>query len=689
MMSDFNLEHLIHVISKNMQRLRKEFKHDEFCNNTVLRMYNYLESRQLKSGSIYDNNAKSVLDFQYHTAYYILSSLLVYYLTTDGRYLENARLSLRHLVKLGYDVNRRANSFIGIALGLSFLFCENTGIRDEIVSYIEKVVFYPEIHQPKKSANNFYALKSLALLLRYISLQKKEDENEGKRIIQSYLVNWQYPDGFFYDSPFEKNVKDGIPHLTYHATMTMVIIFCSILLEDQALLAKGEKGLSALRAVTSPNGEAFSYGRSNNALFGFANAILACSLMAYCNPEKEANIDQYRCQLLHFVLRHQNKDGHLYIVPNSHEGARYGFDKYMFVTVYESYGLSMILLSHLIAPFDKEQMIWGKNEKYPKVFIGQNSGFVTYKTKFLSMGMNVIGHQKKTVEYVDPRLTGGVPLWLCYSSEDILPTIPFTDGLTTGRLSKLPLGVTMGDFANNVMRWSRNPPFSAGFLPYLENREFFLVFLGASEWGISDWKANGINISMLGPLWFVSAREWDIIVFTIRELWKKWLKNPPKSKSSKVFRKSSYLMQRNVLIDRNAVYFRDRIFELNLARFDFVPFSLRTYGSTIVETKEKYFLFEDIDRSLTILVSREKDEYVELKTELGSSKGPIRLWNINCNTGSRLNSKRIISTDHLIMFRKKNTDVEGYAFEKELEYRLEKARANFLRTDMNRRLAKG
>lgn len=678
MMSDFNLEHLTYVISTNIQRLRKEFKYDEFCNNIILRMYNYLESRQLKSGSIYDDNAKSVLNFQYHTAYYILSSLLMYYLTTKGKYLENAKLSLQHLVKLGYDVNKRANSFIGIALGLSYLFCEEIEIRDEITRYIQELKFYPEINQKKKNANNFYALKSLALLLRYKFLQKKKDENEGKKIIQSYLVNWQYPDGFFYDSPFEKNVKDGIPHLTYHATMTMVIIFCSILLEDQTLFAKGEKAISALQSVTSPNGEAFSYGRSNNALFGFANAILACSLMACCNSKKKANIKRYQYQLLHFVLRHQNKNGHLYIVPNSHEGARYGFDKYMFVTVYESYGLSMILLSHLIAPFDKEQMIFSKKEKYPKVFIGQNSGFVTYKTEFLSMGMNVIGHQKKIVEYIDPRLTGGAPFWMCYGSEDILPAIPYTYGSMTSKpSSKFPLGITLRGFMNDMIQWHRNLPFSAGFLPYLKDKNSIRIFLGACKWKACKWRENDLKINMLGPLWLVSRKSSDIACFSAQRLLKAWFNRPLQSNFPKLFKRTDVYMCRSVLLSRDYIHFRDSISEYNSKKFDFVPFSLRTYDATTVESNNEYFILKNCAKKYVMIVSRNEGEIIELRAKIGSSKGVVCLWNIVCGDKNKSAKENTITTDRLIMFREEENEKEKHKFSKEINRCLDEARSNF------------
>ena len=66
---------------------------------------------------------------------------------------------------------------------------------------------------------------------------------------------------------------------------------------------------------------------------------------------KRLEINQYRNELFDYILKHKDKDGHLYIVPNNLEKKRVGFDQYMFVTVYESYALAMLLFSRLLTPF--------------------------------------------------------------------------------------------------------------------------------------------------------------------------------------------------------------------------------------------------------------------------------------------------------------------------------------------------
>ena len=102
--------------------------------------------------------------------------------------------------------------------------------------------------------------------------------------------------------------------------------------------------------LTADDGEAFYYGRTNNALYGYACGIPA--LRAAANYLKEGDKAEgfKACEqaLFQFSARHCAKDGHLYIVPNKFEEERCGFDNYMYVTVYNAFTMAMLLLSSLI-----------------------------------------------------------------------------------------------------------------------------------------------------------------------------------------------------------------------------------------------------------------------------------------------------------------------------------------------------
>jgi len=328
-----------------------DFESDSIIHSIFIPAYNQLSNSVQSDGSIYDFNVKSKLNFQYHTAYYVLSSLILNYLTGNQTYEKNAYKTLHYLSKIGYKINRGVNPFIGIAIALSYSFTKSEYLRKFIINYLDQIDFFPSLTQNTKSANNFYALKALALLLRYGITKHKVDFECAKEISYDYFVYWQLEDGFFYDSPFSINYTKGTLHLTYHSTMWMVMVILGWLFKDDFLIKKSILAYNALKTVTSPNGF-FSYGRSNNTSFGFSSAILASTIQARITKNRDEL--SFRDLMFNTIKTHIMEDNHLSIVPNKFEEKRIGFDKYMFVTVYGSWTLALLLISHILNPFITE-----------------------------------------------------------------------------------------------------------------------------------------------------------------------------------------------------------------------------------------------------------------------------------------------------------------------------------------------
>ncbi len=342
-------------------RIFDKFAENLLINNTTIgiheileKNYYYLESLLTKDGALIDRYARSALDFQYHIPWFVLSSSMLYKIENKKVYIKNIEKTFTHLNKIGFNVNKRSNSFISIPLSLSLIFLNESSITDPLSKYITNIDHYPE-YDSNQNANNFFCLKMLALLLKkeilHINL-KQEDLAFIDKIINIKIPTWQSADGFFYDSPYTIRKRIGTPHLTYHATMWMTLIFSALLLDDKKLIERSRLAFKALESVTGPNGE-ISYGRSNNASFGYSSAILACTLHSIIEPKDKAKLLKYRNKLLKSLLDNRADDGHFYIVPNPYEKKRCGFDHYMFVTVYGSWTLGLLLLSHLLIPFEE------------------------------------------------------------------------------------------------------------------------------------------------------------------------------------------------------------------------------------------------------------------------------------------------------------------------------------------------
>jgi hypothetical protein len=343
------------ILTKNkiIQDLLRDNMNITSFPNFINNLYNWLFTHQTDNGAIWDPFVRSSLDFQYHYGWFILSSLVYFYKSKEKRYLSNAMKSYNYLVKLGYNRNKNSNSFIAIPLILSVLYYPERNYKDSVREYIGNLNLVPKYDSPK--ANNFHCMKILSLLLKNCILDIQLNAEEDLfiyNIINNKINDWQYDDGFFYDKPYKNDIYKGVPHLTYHITITMIIMLSSIILNDEFLFHKAEKGLEAFIMTISPSGEAFAYGRSNNSLFGYSNAIFTISL--YNNIRKDYNHSMLLNLLLTQIMKNVEKDGHLTIVPNIFEKKRSGYDEYMFVIVYNSWALGILLLSHILQPIDKE-----------------------------------------------------------------------------------------------------------------------------------------------------------------------------------------------------------------------------------------------------------------------------------------------------------------------------------------------
>ena len=311
--------------------------------------YNWLYSNFTASGSIFDENVKSSLDHQYHLAWFIFITSVYNKKTNENDFVKDLEKAVDYLLNIDDKINRNSSSFIGIPLILAYEFIDNQKIKNRIYRFICNTEFVPTEFGDR--ANNFHCLKMIALLLeqRVLNIDLREKDKQFlKQISSKKIFEWQYSDGFYYDKPYTTDLNKGVPHLTYHSTIMMCVLLAAVLLDDDRLLALGKNSICALEALVSPTGEAGAYGRSNNAIFGSSSALFAISLYHLISQTNE-----FRC--LHEVILKQIKnnlspDGHVYIVPNKFEKKRAGFDKYMFVTVYESWAIGQLLLSYLMNP---------------------------------------------------------------------------------------------------------------------------------------------------------------------------------------------------------------------------------------------------------------------------------------------------------------------------------------------------
>ena len=210
----------------------------------------WLNSNIQHDGSVFDPYVKSNLDHQYHIAWMIFIN--TYLMEKEDSRIpdETYKNLIDYQLKIPKKTNRSSNPFIAIPLILTYAHSSNVKIKNKIKEYIVSLELIPGINDTHK-ANNFFLMKTVALALKkvHIGLLKKEEEEFIAFVTETKIEEWQLSDGFFFDKPFTKDMDILAPHLTYHATITMLTIWAGSLLGKQHLIEKGKRGLDSLEMV--------------------------------------------------------------------------------------------------------------------------------------------------------------------------------------------------------------------------------------------------------------------------------------------------------------------------------------------------------------------------------------------------------------------------------------------------------
>ena len=314
-----------------------------YISHYINKAVDWLNSNIQSDGSVYDSNVNSKLDHQYHLAWMIFINTFLKEKGESRIQDEIYKKLIDYQLNIPKKTNKNSNPFIAIPLILSYAYSSDIEIKNKIKEYIVSLKLIPGINDTHK-ANNFFLMKTVTLALKKVHMESLNEEEKEfiEFVTETKIEEWQLSDGFFFDKPFTKDTNILTPHLTYHATITMLTTWAGSLLGKQHLMNKGERGLHSLEMVTSPTGEMGHYGRSNNAVFGYGSAIFACSLI---KKNKRESLDAFRTNLLDYISEYRSVNGNFHIVPNGYENERAGFDRYMFVTVYNSWFIGMLLLS--------------------------------------------------------------------------------------------------------------------------------------------------------------------------------------------------------------------------------------------------------------------------------------------------------------------------------------------------------
>ena len=623
-------------------------------------IFAYLSKHQRENGAIYDTNASSALNAQYHHANFGLSSVILYILNNNEIYYDRAFKAFKFYIDMPLEHKKGGIDFSNFPILLAYILLKNNDSKNILFTmlgdYIKKMAHHAAVDNVGTYGNNFVTLRALNHLLRFMLFEEDKDRELAYTFL-NHSLKWQFEDGIFYDFPRSFNDEKGIPSLAYHSKITFITLLFGVISGDKGITDRALLGLDALVKLTADDGEAFYYGRTNNALYGYACGIPALRAAANYLKDGEKAEGFKACEraLFQFSARHCAKDGHLYIVPNKFEEERCGFDNYMYVTVYNAFTMAMLLLSSLIKDTVKPDM-----PTEPRVDYFKDSGFFIKKGERISAAFNLKGHNYYEQYLLDPRFTCITPLFIKHGGSDILPTIPFSaphyiQGRDEPPVKKIKRKISEAFL--EIKKWSHLEhynPLHAGFIPFLTKKNNLYLPLNIIK---SDVLTNDNMLIIKCKVRFISvkSRGFRPFVLFIADAMRRYINVSDTYLKSKLLKETEMYLDRTIIIDDDFIHFHDRISgEIDGKVF----FTLRTYLDGSTEIKDNRFQFEKDGSGFVLLL--EEDEVIGQQKTLCSSKGKVCYLEIT-SKNSYLNKKKknVIMKHTLIPFDKKHS-VEEY-----------------------------
>lgn len=333
--------------------------------NCGKKIVDYLLGSLTEGGTIYDEfDKKNTLDDNYAHTFLALSNFIIYEEDLDAKRLKDIEKILDYYLKIPshnkfltkmievlnhskvIHISLKGHEeFNNLALLLLYskLKANNIKLDEKIMRKLEKYLKNMKFSSKFGSniPNNWFAIKALCHAIEYKLFNNEKVRIKANELMHNYILKWQLNDGFFYDCPDDVNTKNYAVVLGYHAKVCCMLLIYYQYTKDEAVLRAVEKGLDALANFIAPDGEALYFGRSNNSLFGYATAIYAYEKASEILEKKKKLYKSCASRLFSHILKRQNEKGYITIEPNDN---KFGWEKYLHHTVYNSYGAAFLLL---------------------------------------------------------------------------------------------------------------------------------------------------------------------------------------------------------------------------------------------------------------------------------------------------------------------------------------------------------
>lgn len=429
----------------------------------------WIAARIHASGEIRDPYSNNPLVFQYHYAAVVLGRLCDPTLDNDDPTTRRVWEFLKHLPLRDTNVSTEFNAFL---LALAHFVATDRGadIADEFALYIELFPL-PTLGSLEKRNRNFGFM--LRFVLDYADANLDIDRGaEFRNALAGLLDRSLADDDLFFDTVATPN--SGYASTVYVAKIAMTFLLDGTINGSDTQFQKGRRAIDALLSIADVD-RVLTYGRSQLSLFGYANLLLSCRLIAA--ESDSANHADVAREIACMLASWQRPSGELALNPARNNPVRPGFDQYMHAIVYNAYAWALTRVADVLAPLETDADDEASSPERAQVRAHgvthqADAGLIRHASERFDLLMALKRCNNEPKLRNDARYQPFTPQLIRIHHHDVVPPIPKDIGGFMRLAVRRTLAERIASFMSAV-RFVLSPSHfddfldRAGFLPYL------------------------------------------------------------------------------------------------------------------------------------------------------------------------------------------------------------------------------
>ena len=250
-----------------------------------------------------------------------------------------------------------------------------------------------------------------------------------------------------------------------------------------------------------------------------------------------------------------------------------------------------------------------------KEHTSNESGFFKFSGENYSLVMNVKGHSKLYWKSNEPetRLVGGIPLWINYKGENLIPSIPFSYGRHTILPTTNTVKKQFWKALNRFYTWRHYNPSYVGFNFFYNQGSKCSFMNGYTSYNI-DTKNKETSIEGTTRISNMNLGVFYLLMNSFKEVFLK-------SKEQYICN-SKTEGEKKIVFKENSIIFEEK---QSLTNVKAINFAIRTFVDVLVKEEGDTFVFFGDNHKVLFRVNKVQGDVIQVKKKY-SSTGKQKLW---------------------------------------------------------------